>query len=70
MGCNDSEPAELQIALEFMAGGNLCNAIQHPDFQIEPVKRKLQLALQIASGLEYLHTREEAVVHADVKRCD
>ena len=53
-----------------MAGGNLCKAIQQPNFQTEPVKRKLQLALQIASGLDYLHTREEAVVHADIKRCD
>ena len=30
--------------------------------------RKLQLALQIASGLDYLHTREEPVVHSDIKR--
>lgn len=48
----------------------LSQAIQSEGFNNAPVMRKLQLALQIASGLDYLHTREEPVVHSDIKRYD
>ena len=51
-----------------MAGGTLSETIQSRGFKDVPVMRKLQLALQIASGLDYLHTREEPVVHSDIKR--
>ena len=51
-----------------MAGGTLSETIQSEGFKDVPVMRKLQLALQIASGLDYLHTRDEPVVHSDIKR--
>ncbi len=53
-----------------MAGGSLSTAILQPTFKDEPMMRKLQLALQIASALDYLHSREDAVVHSDIKRCE
>ncbi|XP_066380672.1 probable serine/threonine-protein kinase PBL4, partial [Miscanthus floridulus] len=55
------------LVYEYMAGGNLWRAL----FQGEPPlpwRRRLEVAVDVAEGLAYLHWfREGAVVHRDVK---
>uniref|UniRef100_A0A0E0LIM1 Protein kinase domain-containing protein n=1 Tax=Oryza punctata TaxID=4537 RepID=A0A0E0LIM1_ORYPU len=53
------------LVYEYLAGGNLWRAL----FQGElPWQRRLQVAVDVAEGLAYLHGfREGAVVHRDVK---
>ncbi|KAL6839085.1 hypothetical protein ACP4OV_031139 [Aristida adscensionis] len=53
------------LVYEYMAGGNLWRAL----FQGElPWRRRLEVAVDVAEGLAYLHGfREGAVVHRDVK---
>ncbi|KAF0909330.1 hypothetical protein E2562_035194 [Oryza meyeriana var. granulata] len=53
------------LVYEYLAGGNLWRALFQGDL---PWLRRLQVAVDVAEGLAYLHGfREGAVVHRDVK---
>ncbi|WVZ62472.1 hypothetical protein U9M48_012220 [Paspalum notatum var. saurae] len=53
------------LVYEYMAGGNLWRALSQGEL---PWRRRLEVAVDVAEGLAYLHGfREGAVVHRDVK---
>lgn len=56
---------ELQLVTELMAGGDLMVAIQQK--RVTWRRYGAQIALDIASGLHYLHSRSCKVVHLDLK---
>ncbi|KAJ1288654.1 hypothetical protein BS78_02G104200 [Paspalum vaginatum] len=63
--CLGGRGGDHALVYEYMAGGNLWRAL----FQGElPWRRRLEVAVDVAEGLAYLHGfREGAVVHRDVK---
>ena len=66
-----SRPDDLFLAMEFMSGGSLCDALHEPkDGDASWLrwdaagKRVLE---HVAAGLFYLHTRRPPLIHRDVK---
>jgi serine/threonine protein kinase len=63
-GC--SVPPNLFIVTEYCNGGSLF-ALLHVQRVKLSTEQQIQFALQIAQGMEYLHTRNPMVVHRDLK---
>ena len=61
----------LCVVTEFMEGGTLKSWIQaqteRPERVIYTKRTALQWMIQIAEGLDYLHTRRVAIIHRDLK---
>ena len=59
---------ELFIMMEYAEGGSLWDLLSGP---VElPFARRLEVALDAARGLLYLHTCKPQVLHRDIKGCD
>ncbi|KIJ68017.1 hypothetical protein HYDPIDRAFT_25466 [Hydnomerulius pinastri MD-312] len=58
---NDGAPRTCLVS-PWMANGNLCSYLKE-----KPEARRLPLILDIANGIEYLHTMQPTIVHGDLK---
>jgi serine/threonine protein kinase len=55
------------IVTEFCEGGALFSYMQNPDkLRLSP-KQKVKIALDIAKGMEYLHSQNPVIIHRDLK---
>mmetsp|Transcript_19353 Transcript_19353/g.48754 ORF Transcript_19353/g.48754 Transcript_19353/m.48754 type:complete len:493 (+) Transcript_19353:173-1651(+) len=55
------------LVTELMSGGSLQDAFQLMNFQL-PLRRGLEIALDAARGMNYLHTRKPSpIIHRDLK---
>ncbi|KAI9159837.1 hypothetical protein LWI28_002379 [Acer negundo] len=64
--CNDG--TNLGIIYEYMAGGNLQQYLQDKSKEAMSWKERLQIAVDAAQGLEYLHCGcKPPIIHRDVK---
>ncbi|KAI3978278.1 hypothetical protein MKX01_003441 [Papaver californicum] len=61
-----TRPPNLSILTEFLPRGSLCRLLHRPNIQLEE-KRRLQMALDVAKGMNYLHTSNPTIVHRDLK---
>ena len=59
--------AELFIMMEYAEGGSLWDMLSRSDDL--PFARRMEVALDAARGLHYLHTNKPAVLHRDIKGC-
>lgn len=59
--------SELFITSEFTDGSSLWDLVNSPAEL--PFSRRLEIALDAARGLAYLHSRSPPVLHSDVKGC-
>ncbi|XP_022865400.1 probable serine/threonine-protein kinase SIS8 [Olea europaea var. sylvestris] len=59
-------PPNLSILTEFLPRGSLYKLIHRPNIQIDE-KRRLRMALDVAKGMNYLHTSQPIIVHRDLK---
>ena len=57
--------AELFIMMEYAEGGSLWDMLSRIDDL--PFARRMEVALDAARGLHYLHTNQPAVLHRDIK---
>ncbi len=64
IAAKDASDTDLQLVMEYMAGGSLDKAISKGLSQ----PRKLQVCMQVAAGLDYMHTLKTPLVHLDLKR--
>jgi serine/threonine protein kinase len=55
-----------KLMLEYLSGGNLTSAL-HPINTLESLDRQLAVMVDIATALQYLHSRQPAVLHLDIK---
>uniref|UniRef100_A0A0D6QWQ9 non-specific serine/threonine protein kinase n=1 Tax=Araucaria cunninghamii TaxID=56994 RepID=A0A0D6QWQ9_ARACU len=61
-----TRPPNLSILTEFLPRGSLYKLIHRPSIQIDE-KRRLRMALDVAKGMNYLHTSNPTIVHRDLK---
>ncbi|KAI3877059.1 hypothetical protein MKW92_019610 [Papaver armeniacum] len=61
-----TRPPNLSILTEFLPRGSLCRLLHRPNIQLEE-KRRLRMALDVAKGMNYLHTSNPTIVHRDLK---
>ncbi|GKV37554.1 hypothetical protein SLEP1_g45575 [Rubroshorea leprosula] len=59
-------PPNLSIVTEFIQGRNLDAILHDPSCQIDK-EHKIRMALDVARGMNYLHTHEPMIVHRDLK---
>ncbi|GLT89922.1 hypothetical protein SLE2022_078820 [Rubroshorea leprosula] len=59
-------PPNLSIITEFIPRGNLYDILHRPNCQIDEELR-IRMALDVARGMNYLHTRMPMIVHRDLK---
>ncbi|XP_020531650.1 serine/threonine-protein kinase EDR1 isoform X2 [Amborella trichopoda] len=59
-------PPNLSILTGFLPRGSLYRLLHHPNVQIDE-KRRLRMALDVAKGMNYLHTSHPTIVHRDLK---
>ncbi|KAJ4835070.1 hypothetical protein Tsubulata_028840 [Turnera subulata] len=59
-------PERLAIVTEFMPRGSLFKTL-HKNNQALDIRRRLRMALDVARGMNYLHRRNPAIVHRDLK---
>ncbi|KAF6253092.1 kinase-like domain-containing protein [Scenedesmus sp. NREL 46B-D3] len=57
---------QLAIVTQFIPRGSLFRLLHRSKADLEP-RRRLQMALDIARGMNYLHTSTPAIVHRDLK---
>ncbi|OQR88498.1 kinase, partial [Thraustotheca clavata] len=60
-----SRPTDIMLVTEFMDAGDLRNFLYSN--QVMQWNQKIQIALDIAEGLVYLHTLDPRVIHRDLK---
>lgn len=70
-------PTLVGLAMELMTNGNLSDALHNPVLSLSWADPMLRMALDISSGMEYLHSREyfddqkkavsPCVIHRDLK---
>ena len=53
--------------MEYAEGGSLWDMLSRTDDI--PFARRMEVALDAARGLHYLHTNQPAVLHRDIKGC-
>ncbi|XP_077210097.1 putative serine/threonine-protein kinase SIS8 [Tasmannia lanceolata] len=61
-----TRPPNLSILTEFLPRGSLFRLLHRPNIQLEE-KRRLKMALDVAKGMNYLHTSHPTIVHRDLK---
>ncbi|CAI9784860.1 unnamed protein product [Fraxinus pennsylvanica] len=59
-------PPNLSILTEFLPRGSLYKLLHRPNIQIDE-KRRIRMALDVAKGMNYLHTSQPIIVHRDLK---
>ncbi|KZV39942.1 hypothetical protein F511_11322 [Dorcoceras hygrometricum] len=61
-----TRPPNLSIVSEFLPRGSLYRIIHRPHSQIDE-KRRIKMALDVAKGMNCLHTSTPTIVHRDLK---
>ncbi|KAJ8760737.1 hypothetical protein K2173_017847 [Erythroxylum novogranatense] len=61
-----TRPPNLSIISEFLPRGSLYRIIHRPNCQIDE-KRRIKMALDVARGMNCLHTSTPTIVHRDLK---
>ncbi|KAL2548504.1 serine/threonine-protein kinase EDR1-like [Forsythia ovata] len=61
-----TRPPNLSILTEFLPRGSLFKLLHRLNFQIDE-KRRIKMALDVARGMNYLHTSHPIIVHRDLK---
>ncbi|KAF1886610.1 hypothetical protein Lal_00045843 [Lupinus albus] len=61
-----TRPPNFSILTEFLPRGSLYRLLHRPNLRIDE-KRRLRMALDVAKGMNYLHTSHPPVVHRDLK---
>ncbi|XP_008450756.2 serine/threonine-protein kinase EDR1 [Cucumis melo] len=61
-----TRPPNLSIVTEFLPRGSLYRIIHRPNCQIDE-KRRIKMALDVARGMNCLHTSNPTIVHRDLK---
>ncbi|KAL2491818.1 Serine/threonine-protein kinase EDR1 [Abeliophyllum distichum] len=61
-----TRPPNLSIVTEFLPRGSLYRIIHRPHCQIDE-KRRIKMALDVAKGMNCLHTSKPTIVHRDLK---
>uniref|UniRef100_A0A0D9XJX6 non-specific serine/threonine protein kinase n=1 Tax=Leersia perrieri TaxID=77586 RepID=A0A0D9XJX6_9ORYZ len=61
-----TRPPHLSIVSEYLPRGSLYMIIHRPDCQIDE-KRRIKMALDVARGMNCLHTSVPTIVHRDLK---
>lgn len=59
-------PPNLSILTEFLPRGSLYKLLHRSNIQLDE-KRRLRMALDVAKGMNYLHTSNPMIVHRDLK---
>ncbi|KAI8475823.1 MAG: sterile alpha motif and leucine zipper containing kinase AZK [Monoraphidium minutum] len=61
-----TRPNQLAIITQFIPRGSLYRLLHRAKSELDP-RRRLQMALDIARGMNYLHSSRPAIVHRDLK---
>ncbi|CAF2119311.1 unnamed protein product [Brassica napus] len=61
-----TRPPNFSILTEFLPRGSLYRLLHRPNYQLDE-KRRMRMALDVAKGMNYLHTSHPTVVHRDLK---
>lgn len=61
-----TRPPNLSILTEFLPRGGLYKLLHRPNILIEE-KKRMRMALDVAKGMNYLHTSNPIIVHRDLK---
>jgi sterile alpha motif and leucine zipper-containing kinase AZK len=61
-----TRPPHLSILTEYLPRGSLFKLLHRPNIQLNE-KRRLKMALDVAKGMNYLHTSNPMIVHRDLK---
>ncbi|XP_010925411.1 serine/threonine-protein kinase EDR1 isoform X2 [Elaeis guineensis] len=61
-----TRPPNLSILTEFLPRGSLYRLLHRPNVHLDE-KRRLKMALDVAKGMNYLHTSHPTIVHRDLK---
>ncbi|KAG9128675.1 hypothetical protein Leryth_018313 [Lithospermum erythrorhizon] len=61
-----TRPPNLSILTEFLPRGSLYKLLHKPNLQLDE-KRRMRMALDVAKGMNYLHTSHPVIVHRDLK---
>ncbi|XP_047949763.1 serine/threonine-protein kinase EDR1-like [Salvia hispanica] len=61
-----TRPPHMSILTEFLPRGSLYKLLHRPSVQIDE-KRRIKMALDVAKGMNYLHTSHPIIVHRDLK---
>ncbi|KAG6409555.1 hypothetical protein SASPL_127595 [Salvia splendens] len=59
-------PPNMSILMEFLPRGSLYKLLHRPNIQIDE-KRRIRMAMDVAKGMNYLHTSHPIIVHRDLK---
>ncbi|KAE8709745.1 Serine/threonine-protein kinase CTR1 [Hibiscus syriacus] len=63
-----TQPPKLSIVMEYLSRGSLFKLLQMPDARrVLDEKRRLNMALDVARGMNYLHQHKPPIVHRDLK---
>eukprot|EP00249_Psilotum_nudum_P022895 c28683_g3_i1 orf=411-3836(+) len=66
MGAVTRSP-NLSIVTEFLPRGSLYRLIHRPNSQLDDERRRMRMALDVAKGMNYLHSSTPVIVHRDLK---
>uniref|UniRef100_A0A6N2L2G8 non-specific serine/threonine protein kinase n=1 Tax=Salix viminalis TaxID=40686 RepID=A0A6N2L2G8_SALVM len=61
-----TRPPHLSILTEFLPRGSLYRLLHRPNSQVDE-KRRMRMAIDVAKGMNYLHTSHPTIVHRDLK---
>ncbi|KAK6129537.1 hypothetical protein DH2020_036722 [Rehmannia glutinosa] len=61
-----TRPPNMSILTEFLPRGSLYKLLHRPNLQIDE-KTRIKMALDVAKGMNYLHTSHPIIVHRDLK---
>lgn len=61
-----TRPPNLSILTEFLPRGSLYRLLHRPNHHLDE-KRRMRMALDVAKGMNYLHTSHPTIVHRDLK---
>ncbi|XP_066329800.1 probable serine/threonine-protein kinase SIS8 [Miscanthus floridulus] len=61
-----TQPPNLSILTEYLPRGSLYRLLHRPNSRIDEVRR-LKMALDVAKGMNYLHSSHPTIVHRDLK---
>ncbi|KVH91420.1 serine/threonine-protein kinase EDR1-like isoform X1 [Cynara cardunculus var. scolymus] len=61
-----THPPNLSILTEFLPRGSLFKLLHRSNVQLDE-KRRMRMALDVAKGMNYLHTSNPIIVHRDLK---